>query len=438
MLRFDELVMGRAYVLGLLICIVVLAGLATLHGAIMLLSIPLILFWVQGLWRAPDQLNLQAQREVSLERVPPQTPVKVKAAITNSGGDLEELQLEDIISPDLTVVEGSRRHLVSLRKGARFEFEYTVQGPRGAFAFDSIHAEATDHQGVRRVAADLPTSGQLLIFPLLSRIKYVPIRPRRTRVYAGAIPARVGGAGVEFFGVRAYEAGDAPRRINWLISARHDQSLYSNEFQQERVADVAIVLDGRERSNLFPGDHSLFEHSVLAAGALADALLNQGNHVGLLVYSKYLQWTLPGYGRIQRERILHALSRAAPGSSQVFEGLQYLPTRLFPPESQIVLVSPLVEDDYPTLVQLRARGYQVIVISPDPVTFEESVLLVRSTRIPRAEVKLAARIIRMERQWMLRRIRRAGVQVVEWNVAQPFDQVSRGAFGRSFRFGRPL
>lgn len=430
--------MARAYVLGPLIFVLLLGGLATLHGAIMLLSIPLIAFWVQGLWRAPDELNLQVQRELSRERVPPQTPVEVKVTITNSGGDLEELALEDVISPALTVVEGSRRHLVSLRHGGRFEFEYSVRGPRGAFAFDSLHAEATDHQGLQRVATDLRTSGQLLILPVLTRIKYVPIRPRRTRVYAGAIPARVGGAGVEFFGVRAYEAGDSPRRINWLISARQDHDLYSNEFQQERVADVGIVLDGRERSNLFPGDHSLFEYSVLAAGALADALLNQGNHVGLLVYSKYLQWTIPGYGRIQRERILHALSRATPGSSQVFEGLQYLPTRLFPPESQIVLVSPIVEDDYPTLVQLRARGYQVIIVSPDPVAFEENLLLTGPNRIPRQDIRLAARIAQMERQWLLGRLRRAGIQIVEWDVAQPFDQISRRAFGRSFRFGRPL
>ncbi len=404
----------------------------------MLLSIPLILFWVQGVWRAPEKLKLQVERELSLERVAPQTPVRVRLSITNSGSDLEELALEDIISPVLKVTEGSRRHLVSLRRGGRFEFEYSVQGPRGAFAFDVLHAEATDHQGLQRVAAEIRTSGQLLILPLISRIKHVPIRPRRTRVYAGTIPARVGGAGVEFFGVRAYEAGDSPRHINWLISARQDEELYSNEFQQERVADVGIVLDGRERSNLFPGNHSLFEHSVLAAGALADALLNQGNHVGLLVYSKYLQWTMPGYGRIQRERILHALSRATPGSSQVFEGLQYLPTRLFPPESQIVLVSPVVEDDYPTLVQLRARGYHVIIVCPDPVAFEENLLLTGRSRVPKPSIQLAGRIIRMERQLLLDRLRRTGIQVVEWDVAQPFDQVSRRAFGRSFRFGRPL
>ncbi len=430
--------MARSYILGPLIFLLLLAGLVTLHGGIMLLSIPLVLYGMVGVWSAPGELKLKADRQLGPERVVPQAPVKVRVAITNAGGNLEEVLIEDRISSDLSVVEGSQRHLTSLGPGARFEFEYPVKGPRGAFAFDALHAEARDHQGLRRVIAEVHTPGQLLVFPNLARIKYVPIRPRRTRVYAGTIPARVGGPGVEFFGVRAYEAGDSPRHINWLVSARQDHDLYSNEFQQERVADVAIVLDGRERSNLFPGRESLFEYSVLAAGALADALLNQGNHVGMLVYSQYLQWTPPGYGRRQRERILHALSQAAPGSSQVFEGLQYLPTRLFPAESQIVMVSPLVEDDYSTLIQLRARGYQVIVVSPDPVAFEEQLLLRRQTRASKQEVQLAARILRMERQAMLRRIKRAGVQIVEWDVARPFDQVSRGAFGRAFRFGRPL
>lgn len=430
--------MVRGYILGLLIFLLVLAGLASVHGGLVALSLPLVLYGALGIWRSPDELNLQVERELSLEHVTPDTPVRVKVAVANLGGYLEEVEIEDVLPAALSVVDGSQRHLTSLSRGARFEFEYDLKGPRGAYALDCIRATASDHQGLRRLSVDLPSPGQLLVFPTLSRIKYVPIRPRRTRVYAGAIPARVGGPGVEFFGVRAYEPGDSPRRINWLISARQEQDLYSNEFQQERVADVAIVLDGRERTNIFPGGHSLFEHSVLAAGAVADALLNQGNHVGLLVYSQYLQWTVPGYGRIQRERILHALCRAAPGSSQIFEGLQFLPTRLFPPESQIVMVSPLVEDDYPTLLQIRARGYQVIVISPDPVAYEESLMQARAGRATLQEIEMAARILRLERQSMLRRITRAGIQVVEWNVAQPFDQVSRGVFARAFRFGRPL
>jgi uncharacterized protein (DUF58 family) len=352
--------------------------------------------------------------------------------ITNHAAAIEELALEDVLPPALKVLDGSNHHLISLQKGKTFDFEYTLSGPRGGFPLESVHVEAADHFGILRSVQDIRTFGQLFVFPTIQRLRHVPIHPRRTRVYAGTIPARVGGSGVEFYGVRDYQDGDSPRHINWHVSARHEEDLFSNEFQQERVADVGIVLDGRERSNLFAGGHSIFEHSVLAAASLADAFLSQGNRVGLLVYSQYLQWTWPGYGKVQRARILHSLSHAAPGASQVFNALHYLPARMFPTESQIVLVSPLVEDDYSTLLQMRARRYQVMVVSPDPVAFEEHFLP------RRPEVQLAARVIRMERELMLKRVQRAGIQVVEWDVSLPFDQVAEHAFRRRIQAGNRL
>jgi uncharacterized protein (DUF58 family) len=226
----------------------------------------------------------------------------------------------------------------------------------------------------------------------------------------------VGGTGIEFFGVREYQFGDSPRTINWRVSARHDQNLYSNEYQQERVADVGIVLDARTRANLFYGDKSIFENSVMATAALSDVFLNQGNRVGLLIYGAYLGWTLPGYGKIQRERIMHALAHAEVGVSSVFAGLEHLSPRMFPLESQIVLVSSLVNDDLNILVQLRGRGYQVMVISPDPVKFEFGFLPASP------QVDLAARVVRMERNLLIRRLERAGIQVIEWDVSIPLDQ----------------
>src|SRR5258706_15919748 len=101
---------------------------------------------------------------------------------------------------------------------------------------------------------------KFLIFPPVTRLRHVAIRPQRTRVYAGTIPARVGGSGTEFFGVREYHPGDPPRAINWRASAHQEDILYANEFQQERVGDVGIILDGRLRMNEFAHGHSLFEY----------------------------------------------------------------------------------------------------------------------------------------------------------------------------------
>ncbi len=277
-------------------------------------------------------------------------------------------------------------------------------------------ARVNDHLAVRNSSLRVEAKGRLFVLPPVTRLRHIAIRPRRTRVYAGTIPARAGGPGTEFFGVREYQPGDPPHSINWRASARSIELLYSNEYQQERVADVGIMVDGRLRTNEFAGGHSLFEHSVQAAASIADALLNQGNRVGLLLYSAYLGWTLPGYGRIQRERILHALANARTGDSQVFSDLENIPTRLFPPESQIIFVSPLIEDDLKPLIQLRAQGYDVLVVSPNPVKFELS-YLGRSN----PNVDLAGRVLHLERVLLLQRLQRANIQVLDWDVQEPFD-----------------
>ncbi len=424
--------MSRSVFLAFLIFLLLLAGVAGLRGTLIALAIPFLLYLLRGIWGGVEEIDLSVERELSAERVAPQTLVDVSIHITNHGGDLEELAIEDTLAPALKVIDGSNHHLISLKKDGSFSFQYSMRGPRGSYPFESVRAEAGDYFGLMRLVKNVQTFGQLFVFPALLRIRQVTIRPRRTRVYAGTIPARVGGSGVEFFGIRDYQPGDSPRQINWRVSARQVENFYSNEYQQERVADVGIVLDGRERTNMFAGGHSLFEYSVLAAAALSDAFLAQGNRVGLLVYSDYLHWTFPGYGKLQRERILHTLSHAAPGGSQIFDDLQYLPTRMFPPESQIILVSPLIEDDYSTLVQLWARGFQVMVVSPDPVGFEEDHLPAHP------HIQLAARVIRMERKLLLLKVQRAGIQVLNWDVSIPFDQAARPAFRRQVRGGRRL
>ncbi len=168
---------------------------------------------------------------------------------------------------------------------------------------------------------------------------------------------------------------------------------------------------------------------VYAEASLAETFLSDGNRVGLLIYGTSLEWTFPGYGQVQHEYILRALAGAETGASEVFDSLDYIPTRCFPARSQIVLVSPLCPNDLPVLVRLRARGYQLLVISPDPVTFEARTLA------PQQNVALATRIARLERTLLLRRLRQAGIPVIDWQVHTPLDQAVLTSLGpRPFGF----
>lgn len=431
--------MKRLYFLSLLVFILLIVTLATVQGNLLILVIPLTLYLMFAAWSLPEGLDLEFSRTLSAERVDPDDVVTVTLTIRNRGVALDEALIEDVLPHGLILHSGSTRRLFTLTQKGTAVFEYVVSAPRGSYPFEYVRVEVGDSFGLTRRVEKITVEGRLFVVPSVMRLKRIAIRPRRTRVYAGDIPARVGGPGTDFYGVRDYQPGDSSRAINWRASARHG-AIYSNEFQQERVADVGIVLDGRERSNLFAGDRSIFDHSVMAAAALADAFLAQGNRVGMLIHSTYPNWIFPGYGKVQRERIMQALMRAYIGDSLAFAELQKLSPRMFPVESQIVLVSPLIAnpllaDDLNALIQWRARGYQVMVISPDPVSFELSVL-------PSApEADLAARVVRLERRLFLHRLQRVGIHVVEWDVAQRFDQAVGPVLSRplsAYPIGRAL
>jgi uncharacterized protein (DUF58 family) len=408
--------MKRVVPLGILIYLLVLVGLGTLQGVLLALAVPLVVYLAAGLWFAPWNATLEVERTIQGERLVPGAPVQVALRVTNQGRTAAEVFIQDDLPPRLQVIEGENNLLTSLEPGESAELEYTLQGQRGVYRLDRVGITVSDHLGIADQNRDTSLPTGLSIVPDTQPLRKVAIRPRQTKVYSGIIPANQGGSGVDFFNVRDYTPGDSLRRINWRASARQNENFLTNEFQQERIADVGIILDARLANEMVTSQGSLFEHSVTAAAAVAEALLNDGNRVGLLVYGYYLDWTYPGYGKLQRERILQALARAVPGESQAFENLKNLPANIFPSHSQIILISPLLEDDYSVLLHLRVRGYQIMVISPDPVAFE-------AQSLPNDEGwQLAARLARIERTLQFNNLRQTGCQIFEWDVSIPFEK----------------
>lgn len=418
--------MKNIFLFGSILYVLLMLGLITSTGGPLLLMIPFLVYLGAGLLSGPAALKINAERVISEDRVAHGAEVKVSVTVTNNGSRLEEVYLEDRASSSLKIIHGAADLITCLDAGESITWEYTVQAVRGYCRFQGVKVSARDHYGLFPEEIFCEIKDVVTVLPASIKLKQTPIRPRRTKVYSGLIPARSGGQGIEFFGVREHQEGDSTRLINWKATARHSQTYFSNEFEQERVADVGIILDARLRCYMAHDDESLFEYSVSAAAAVSEAFLTGGNHVGMFIYGRVIDWTFPGYGRIQKERILQALSKAAPGTHMVFDKLEYLPTKLFPSHSQLIFISPLLKDDLYTLSMLRARGYQVLVVSPDPISHG----LTSQDRDLDDDHSMGYRMAAIERILLINQIIQTGVQVVNWKVETPLQSTINSAFGR--------
>jgi uncharacterized protein (DUF58 family) len=408
---------NHLFLLAALIFTIILVGLLSLRGDVLALALPLVVYLGAAVWFSSGEVNLSIQRKLSADWVNEGTPVTVTLTLVNNGSDVEELLLQDRLPPGAQLIDGETSLFISLPARATHELSYTIRPRRGEYNWRPMKGLAGEMFALfgRELLVEAPN--KLYVRPAVLQFSPIPIRPPQTRGFSGPIPARQAGSGVDFFSVREYEPGDPQRHINWKIAARHPFDLFTNTHQAERVADVGIILDSRIQLNVFAHGDSLFEHSTQAAASLAATFLGDGNRVALLVYGGSIQSVYPGYGKVQRERILNALARARLGRNYALENLGHLPTRFFPTRSQIVLISPLQFDDLPILVQLRARGYAVMLICPNALDFE----IYPGT--PNPQEDLAYRLANAERVFMLQQARRIGVQVVDWRVQDPLEPI---------------
>ncbi len=417
----------QVMILSVVVYAFVLVGLRYFEGNLLALALPAAIFLASAVLQYPPKPQLSVVRSLSARRVTEGSDVHLEVELCNQGERLSLVEVEDQLPAGIDVVDGASKRLLSLRPGQCFTLRYTLRARRGVYHFSHLDIRARDPLGLLSHHVRLEAAADLWALPKTALLVGLHLRPRQTIGTAGYVPARVGGPGVSFYGVRGYQAGDELRWINWKASQRRPGEMYTNEFEQERAANVGVILDLRQATHYMVDGQAIFEHAVSAAASLAETLLAEGNRVGLMLYGQYLDWTYPGYGKLQRERILQALARARVGESYILNHIKYLPTRMFAARSQLILVSPLIKEDVDYLVWLRARGYAVLVVSPNPVAFE-----LAAQQTPDDDLILAGRLARLERALLVQELQRAGVQVLDWDVRQPLDQVIR-AYGRVLR-----
>jgi uncharacterized protein (DUF58 family) len=247
------------------------------------------------------------------------------------------------------------------------------------------------------------------------RLNHSSLKPQGTLHAAGPVSISLAGSSTDFLGIREYRPGDSLRRLNWRLAARHPHELFTNEYEREEIADFGLILDARKLSNAQGVEETLFENSIRATLSLSEVFLKEGNRVALLIFGQTMSSLFPGYGKKQLNQITRNLALAKLGSNLSFGYLEYFPTRLFPSRSILIVLSPVGSQDCETYARLRSFGYDILLISPDPVD------CIGQTLPPTRINSLAVRAARVERIVQLKRIMKLGVQVVDWQITRPFE-----------------
>ena len=398
-----------------------LSSLMTMNGKLLTLAVPFLVYLIIGVIQTPGDVRLQANRIVDKPSVVSGDSIETRLVVKNLGGALVNLCLEDKDFPSLKIIDGKSHRKVALTSGEEIKLQYKFETARGVYSWKTIRACASDPFGLFDNEVEVPASGNILVRPTPLQIRPVSLSPNATLPTAGPILSRRAGSGTDFWGVREYRTGDALRRINWRLATRHPHKLFTNEYEREETVDFGLILDARRLTNSEAMEETLFEYSVSAVATLANNFLRSGNRVSLLVFGKYILTTFPGYGKHQLELLIWNLARAKLGGEMSFTTLQHFPTNLFPTRSLIVIFSTVDTRDQDTYAQLRACGYDVLLISPDPVDFT-------SRMLPQNEINtLAFRAARVERVIQLKRLLKMGINIVDWQVNKPLEPLVRDA-----------
>ena len=383
------------------------AGLLRADGDFLAAALPFAAYALMAAFLPAPAPRLRAERSLSAGLVPAGAHVQVTVTVANRGPRLDALHLSDPLPEGVQCVAGETQWRGSLDAGAQAILRYTIACPRGSYRFESLEVVAEDPFTGAAAREVLPCPGRLDAHPRPRFAGAGRFATGTPRPFSGLSRTQRIGAGVDFAGLRPYAPGDPLRRLNWRAEAYWGRTLV-NLYEEPRAIDVGIILDCRAKAY---GEAARFETAVAAALSWAEGLMAQGHRVAFLLYGGLLAWTPPGTGREQRTRLRMTAAQARLGAHMAFEGFDNLPLRIFPARSLILLVSPLRRGDAPPLRTLRALGYEVAVLDPDPRPEE-------TLQAGPAEA-LAQRIEALEGDALASHLLRAGVVLLDGNPVRP-------------------
>ncbi|MFN8790581.1 MAG: DUF58 domain-containing protein [Bdellovibrionales bacterium] len=198
---------------------------------------------------------------------------------------------------------------------------------------------------------------------LLRQTKLLEIRTRRLvdSVISGEYKTAFRGQGMTFSDFREYVAGDDIRHISWPLMARTGKP-YIKKFDEERELQILLVVDISGSTAFGSGAFSKREKLVQVAATLALSAVRNGDEVGLVLFTDFMEHYLPPQkGRGQIQRLLRDLAFFEPQHSKtrITAASDFL-QGVLKKKSVVFILSDFMDQDYSRSLSLLGKKHDVI------------------------------------------------------------------------------
>jgi len=273
---------------------------------------------------------------------------------------------------------------------------------------------------------------------ILKQVKGIELRTRGLvgSLFAGEYRSVFRGQGMEFAEVRAYEAGDDFRSIDWNVSARLG-SPYVKTFTEERELTLMLLVD-QSGSTRFGEPRTKGSLAIEVAAVLALAAARQNDRVGALLFADEVERVIPPRkGRRHALRVIRDLVAFEPSGQRtnLAASLSYA-SRLLRHRSIVVVLSDFIAEGWEKPLRRLAARHEVVAITVDDPREHElpesgrRVLVDTGSRDVRTRVSELSRVRSEDRS---RALAAAGTDQVHLETGVPYALPLRRAFAARAR-----
>ncbi|MCB1041957.1 MAG: DUF58 domain-containing protein [Acidobacteria bacterium] len=205
----------------------------------------------------------------------------------------------------------------------------------------------------------------MLTRDLIRQIRRIEIKTRRIvdENLAGKYHSAFKGQGMEFSEVRAYQAGDDIRSIDWNVTARMGEP-FIKKFVEERELTVMMLVDMSGSTEYGSGMRSKRDVAAELTAMFAFSAIRNQDKVGCLIFTDHVElYIAPKKGKNHVLRLIREILAFEPKGvkTRIGDAFKYF-SKIMKRKSVVFAISDFMDDNYLRTMQNVQSKHDLIAI----------------------------------------------------------------------------